>query len=154
MDDNLQIVTSVDDIQVVILDEEPITIIETEAQGPPGSVTRLSAVAGEDLPPYRIIRSGAGGVVFLADGTVDEGHLIGTTTAPALMGETVFYVTCGIEIPFSGAVPGTRYYLGGSGEFTNTVPVDGLLVWAGLCVNPDMLLLQPLMPVIRRRVWE
>lgn len=151
MGDNLP---SLDDIQVVILDEEPITIIETEAQGPPGSVPRLSAVAGGNLPAYRLIRSDGTGAVFLANGAIDEGHLVGTTVTPALMGETVFYVTCGIEIPLPGAIPGTRYYLGSNGEFIKTVPAEGLLVWAGLCVNPDLLLLQPLMPVIRRRVWQ
>lgn len=143
-----------DNFQIVILDEHPITLIETEAQGPPGSIPRLTAAAGESLLPYQIIRSDVSGTVFLADSSHDVGDILGTTISPALVGELVSYVTYGLNIPLAGAVPGARYYLGHNGQFTEIVPDDGLLVLVGLCINQDFILLQPPTPVIRRRAWQ
>jgi hypothetical protein len=154
MDDAEAVIWGEEPIQVVILDEPPVTIIETEAQGPPGAVVRLSAVAGEDLPAHRLIRSDVAGKVFLADFSEDVGEIVGTTVTSALVEESVLYVASGIEIPFPGALPGARYYLGENGQFTTNIPADGLLLWAGLCVRSDFILLQPATPVIRRRLWE
>lgn len=140
------------DIQVVILDEEPIAIIKTEAQGPPGASPRLPAIAGEDIATYSVLRSHVDGRVRCADFEVDEGDILGVSVSAAPEGDEVFYVTCGLKIPLAGASPGERYYLGSAGGLTSTPPANGLLRLIGICHEPGSIVLQE-SPTIRRRVW-
>lgn len=140
------------DIQVVLLDEEPIAIIKTEAQGPPGAFPSLFAVAGEPIATYSVIRSHVDGRVRRADYEVDEGDILGVSVSAAAVGDTIFYATCGLKIPLAGASPGERYYLGSAGGLTSTPPANGLLRLIGICHEPGSIVLQE-SPTIRRRVW-
>jgi hypothetical protein len=141
------------DIQVIVLDEEPVTIIETSAQGPPGAAPRISAVAGEDIPAYCVIRADASGAVFIADYEEDLGEIIGLSISAAVAGAEVLYTIGGVRIPLLGATPGARYFLGSAGALTTTPPDNGLLKLMCICHEANYVVVSP-GPTIRRRVWQ
>ena len=140
------------DIQVVVIDEKPVTVIETKAQGPPGAALRLIAVAGEAIPIYSVLRVDTTGAVFIADFMEDVGEIIGISLAPATPGAEVIYSPGGIKIPLAGATPGARYFLGSAGALTTTPPTDGLLKLMGVCHDAGYVVVA-MEPTIRRHLW-
>lgn len=117
--------------QVVVQDEDTVSVVTAGTQGPPGppgpsgaGSTDLVYTAGANLSGHRIVVLEAGSVVYAsAEDITHASRVLGMTTGAANAGSSATIRTSGeIEEPSWNWTPGLPIFLGANGTMTQTQP--------------------------------
>ena len=143
----------------LIIEEEPIQVIETAQQGPPGppgpqgpaGATVLTCIAAIALGGHRAVVADANGFATYADSSsLDHaGIVMGITTGAAEANTQVGIQNIGEMIePSWEWIPERTIFLGTDGTLTQTPPTTGFLQALGFAVAQTKMIVQIGQPIL------
>lgn len=120
---------------------------ELRLEAPDASNVVLEKVAAVDLSGHRAVMHNEAGEVIYASAD-NLGHMdgfVGVTTAAAMAGYPVHYVTHGeiVRENMWSWTPGLPIYLQSAGQLAQTPPASGFVQQVGLALSPTSMLVSP-----------
>lgn len=147
---NNQIIKVNDDIQVEVLEIQPILklnddpiAIQVEGGGLVPITNNLTFVAGQNLSALRAVTTNnTGEVVYADNSTVANAQVVGLTYTSAAVGSAVMVITYGLVSDPSWTWTKGDVFLGVNGYLTQTAPTGGAVIaYVGRAITPTQLLI-------------